>query len=107
MQTTILTHRSGLSEKDDRELVSAFVAYTVSATLWLLFATAIGVLLGLGVSAAVSRLLARFLFGLSTIDPVTFATSALILCVAAIVASYLPARRAAKVDPLVALRAGS
>src|SRR5437660_10281067 len=45
MQTSVLIHRSILSEKDDRALVSAFVAYTVSATFWLLFATAIGVLL--------------------------------------------------------------
>src|SRR5437879_525557 len=45
MQTIVRTHRSGLSEKDDRALASIFVAYTVSATFWLLFATAIGVLL--------------------------------------------------------------
>jgi cytochrome c oxidase cbb3-type subunit 1 len=45
MQTSVVTHRSGPRDEDDTALASAFVAYTVTATFWLLFATAIGVLL--------------------------------------------------------------
>ena len=45
MSTTIVARHSSLSASDDRALVSVFAAYTVAATLWLLFATAVGVLL--------------------------------------------------------------
>jgi len=55
-------------------------------------------------SAGASRLLRAFLYGVSPLDGVAFAGAALFWIVTAMVASYLPARRAAKVDPLVALR---
>src|SRR4029078_7099478 len=45
MQAQVTAHRSTLSEKEDRALASMLVAYTVTATLWLLFATAVGILL--------------------------------------------------------------
>src|SRR5439155_4286084 len=45
MQTIVTAHHASVSEKDERALASMFVAYTATATLWLLFATAIGVLL--------------------------------------------------------------
>jgi cytochrome c oxidase cbb3-type subunit 1 len=45
MQTSVAAHHSSPSENDDRGLASAFVAYTVTATFWLMFATAVGVLL--------------------------------------------------------------
>jgi len=64
----------------------------------------VGVAIGLGISAAMSKLLTSFLFGLTATDTVTFAGASAILCVVAMVATYLPARRAAHVDPLVALR---
>jgi putative ABC transport system permease protein len=65
----------------------------------------IGVALGIAASAALSRVLSGFLFGLSATDATTFVAAALILCGVAMLASFLPARRAARVEPTVALRA--
>ena len=66
---------------------------------------AVGIVLGLGLALAVTRLLASFLYGVSPFDPVTFIGIPLLLGVVALVASWLPARRAAAVDPMIALRA--
>lgn len=65
---------------------------------------AIGCAIGLLLALGVSRGLAAFLYGVSAFDPVTFGTVVLALGLAAIVASWLPARRASRVDPIVALR---
>jgi ABC-type antimicrobial peptide transport system permease subunit len=67
-------------------------------------AVLIGLAMGLAASVAGSGLLRSFLFGLSGIDPLTYAAVAAILVVASLVAAYLPARRATRIDPLVALR---
>jgi putative ABC transport system permease protein len=66
--------------------------------------TGIGIALGLSGAAVVTRSLAGMLFGLTPLDPVTFIAASFMFAVVALLASYLPARRAAKVDPLVALR---
>jgi putative ABC transport system permease protein len=63
-----------------------------------------GTAAGLLGALALSRLLRGLLFGVGPSDPVTFAAAPLILVAVALVASYLPARRAARVDPMIALR---
>jgi putative ABC transport system permease protein len=65
----------------------------------------LGVILGLAASSALAGLLEKMLFGVAPHDPLTFGGVALLLIVVALLASYLPARRAARVDPMVALRA--
>ncbi len=66
--------------------------------------TAVGVGLGLGVALALTRILRGLLFEITPTDPVTFVSTALLLGVVALLACYLPARRAARIDPMVALR---
>jgi ABC-type antimicrobial peptide transport system permease subunit len=66
--------------------------------------TGIGVAIGLGAAAVVAGLMRTLLFGVSPLDLRTFVTVPLVLAAAAALASYLPARRAAKLDPIVALR---
>jgi putative ABC transport system permease protein len=63
-----------------------------------------GVLIGVAGSLALGRVLSGFLYGVSPTDPVTIVGVAALLMVVALVASYLPARRAVRVDPIVALR---
>jgi putative ABC transport system permease protein len=65
---------------------------------------ALGLALGLAGAFAATRLLASFLFEVKPADPATYAAVAALLAAAALAATYVPARRATRVDPLTALR---
>jgi predicted permease len=65
----------------------------------------LGIACGLGASVALTRLMVSLLFGISPLDPMTYAAVPIILATAAVLASYLPAQRAAAVDPAETLRA--
>jgi predicted permease len=64
----------------------------------------LGVLIGVAASLALTRLMDKMLYGVSATDPITFVAVAIILTSVALAASYIPARRAMRVDPIVALR---
>jgi predicted permease len=81
-----------------RELKAMFVRDGVVLTI-------IGIAIGLLSSAALTRLMKTILFGISPIDPPTYAAVPIVLLMAAILASYIPASRAARVDPVDALKA--
>ena len=80
------------------ELRTMFVRYGLTLA-------AIGVALGLASAVGLMRLMKSLLFGISPLDPLTYATVPIVLAAAAMVASYLPARRAASVDPVETLKA--
>jgi ABC-type antimicrobial peptide transport system permease subunit len=67
--------------------------------------TAFGVVAGLGLFALVARFLRSFLFGIAPSDPLTLASASLMLVAIAALATWIPARRASRVDPAEALRA--
>ena len=64
----------------------------------------IGVAIGLAGALALTRLMASLLFGVRPDDPPTFAAVTALLALSAVVAAWIPARRASRVDPMVALR---
>ena len=85
------------------------VGATARDVLWLVLREGIamtltGVGIGLLLAAAAARLLYSILYGVSATDPVIFSAAPLLLAAASLLACYIPARRATKVDPMVALR---
>jgi ABC-type antimicrobial peptide transport system permease subunit len=66
--------------------------------------TALGVVLGVGGALVLTRLMSNLLFGVSATDPLTYAAVAGGLGAVALLATWLPARRASRIDPMVALR---
>ena len=103
--------RSYVVSRRIREIgVRVALGATRGNVLWLvmregLTLTAIGLTAGLGVSWAVARLLSGMLYDVSALDPVVFAVAPLLLMMSALLASYVPARRATQVAPVTALRA--
>ena len=81
---------------------SGLLRMFVRQGLWL---TGIGAALGLVVATGLTRLMSSLLFGVTALDPVTYAAVSVLLIVSGVLASYLPARRAITVDPVQALRA--
>ena len=69
-----------------------------------ILATAAGLAIGLAAAAMLTRYLEAMLFGITPVDPVTFVAAPVVLAVVALVACFLPARRATSIDPMVALR---
>jgi predicted permease len=69
--------------------------------LWL---TLVGIAVGLVGAVALTRLMSSLLFGVTATDPVTFAVIALLLLIVSLIACYIPARRATRIDPMIALR---
>jgi predicted lysophospholipase L1 biosynthesis ABC-type transport system permease subunit len=80
-----------------RQLVSSVISESFRLT-------ALGLVIGFALSVAVGTVLARVLYGVTPTDPVTFASVFVLLAGASLLASYLPARRAASTDPMVVLR---
>jgi putative ABC transport system permease protein len=66
--------------------------------------SAAGIVIGSAASVVLTRLMAKLLYSVSVVDPATFAVVAFVLALIAMVASYIPARRTLRVDPLIALR---
>jgi len=80
-----------------------------SGVIWMVLREALllvstGVAIGVPVALVLARLVSSLLYGLGPTDPLTLAASAILLFVVAAIASYLPARRASRVDPMMALR---
>jgi len=65
----------------------------------------VGIAIGIGIAVGLTRVMSSFLFGVAPIDPITYAAVSGALALVALLATYLPAHRASRVDPITALRA--
>lgn len=81
-----------------RDIIRLVVGQGLKFALW-------GIIIGLLASFALTRLMASLLYNVSATDPFTFIIVGMILALTAMVAAYIPARRAASIDPILALRA--
>jgi len=72
-----------------------------------LLLTAAGIALGIGIALALTRVMSGLLFGIGPTDPVTYVAVAASLATVALLATYFPARRASRTDPIIALRLGT
>ena len=89
--------RLALGASARRKILWSVVAETGATVL-------AGVVLGTAAACAVTRLLASMLFGVTATDVPSFASVAVLLAAVALAASYIPARRAMRIDPIIALR---
>lgn len=99
---SVTTRRAEIGIRMALGATRSAVVRTVLTRVGLL--VAIGLSIGIGASAWTSRFLASFLYGFKASDPLMFAGAALVLAVVAGVAGWLPARRAARVDPTIVMR---
>lgn len=99
MLTAMVTVPPGyIARAQNRRAVGQFFGHGLALTL-------AGVALGVVAALALTRVMSGPLFGITATDPSTFATVAALLIAVALLACWLPARRATRVDPVVALRA--
>ncbi len=94
------THEIGIRMALGAQTMDVLKLVVTRSMLWAL----VGVALGLAGSIGLTRLLGKLLYGVRPTDPLVLSTVSLTLAGVALIASYLPARRATKVDPMVALR---
>ena len=85
-------------------LILLRTALVLVAALPALFVAAAGVAIGLSAAVGLTRFLSTLLYDVQPVDPVTYVTAAAAVVVVSLLASYVPARRAAKVDPMQSLR---